>query len=499
MTADTAATAALGPEPITGLGTWGDRRRHPRRLGRLPRLGTPARRRAHLLAPDPAPRPHRRHRPRHRRTRPRLRHGRRASARRVRQPPRGRLPGLLGRSTSATPGSSSAPGSPEARASPRRSPRTRACSPPSPRRRSARSTPAGCAARPCCPAAPAATPRPAAARTAATSPARPATSRPTPGSASRCAATATTTPPPCCSTPTRATCGAGSPPTCPATWPAAWASPRRRSAPWSASGSSRSPNTRHAASSTSTPSSAWTPPARTTSPRPPGITADLLCDAIGQAAAAAAARHRAPGPGRHARLRRADRRPAHPPRHDLPGTGQALNGRGRGQLHRQVRHQDPHRSRRALPAASGTQADIERCAARPTTGGMITTAWQLGSNGHRHPRFRAWAHMLGYGGHFLTKSRRYSVTFGQLRDARTDHRRAARHPGRRTRPLGPPPRRDRRPGPARTWTYAGTGYTAAADAELALASAARAREHSRPGRQRRITNLPADQGRAMNT
>ena len=37
---------------------------------------------------------------------------------------------------------------------------------------------------------------------------------------------------------------------------------------------------------------------------------------------------------------------------------------------------------------------------------------------------RAWAHMLGYGGHFLTKSRRYSVTFGQLRAARADHRRA---------------------------------------------------------------------------
>ena len=34
--------------------------------------------------------------------------------------------------------------------------------------------------------------------------------------------------------------------------------------------------------------------------------------------------------------------------------------------------------------------------------------------------------MLGYGGHFLTKSRRYSVTFGQLRAARADHRRATR-------------------------------------------------------------------------
>ena len=232
----TAATAALDPGPYHGLGTWGDRRRHrDHLLGRLPRLGTPARQLRRLLAPDPAARPHRRHRPGHRRDRPRLRHRRRArgsAPRRLRQPPRGRLPGLLGRCTSATPGSSSARAWPGARASRRRSPRTRACSPPSPRRRSARSTPAGCAARPCCPAAPAATPRRGAARTAGTSPARPATSRTIPGSASRCAATATTTPPPCCSTPGRGSCGAGSPPTCPATWPAAWASPRNGSAPW---------------------------------------------------------------------------------------------------------------------------------------------------------------------------------------------------------------------------------------------------------------------------
>ena len=72
---------------------------------------------------------------------------------------------------------------------------------------------------------------------------------------------------------------------------------------------------------------------------------------------------------------------------------------------------------------------------------MITTAWELGAGqATGEPRFRQWAHMLGYGGHFLTKSRRYSVTFGQLRQARTDHRRAATSPGRRTRPLGPSPR-----------------------------------------------------------
>ena len=106
---------------------------------------------------------------------------------------------------------------------------------------------------------------------------------------------------------------------------------------------------------------------------------------------------------------------------------------------------------------------------------MITTAWQLG----RTARCRAWAHMLGYGGQFLTKSRRYSVTFGQLRQARADHRRATRpaEPGRDAwdRPLDEAvvlvlPT---------IWTYGGTALNPATPiAELAAASAARAREHS---------------------
>jgi hypothetical protein len=50
---------------------------------------------------------------------------------------------------------------------------------------------------------------------------------------------------------------------------------------------------------------------------------------------------------------------------------------------------------------------------------MIDTAWQLGDlpqydglNLHR------WAHMLGFRGHFLTKSRAYSVTFTSIRAER---------------------------------------------------------------------------------
>jgi hypothetical protein len=87
-----------------------------------------------------------------------------------------------------------------------------------------------------------------------------------------------------------------------------------------------------------------------------------------------------------------------------------------------------------------------------------------------------WTHMLGYRGHFLTKSRRYSVTFGQLRTARTEHRRQQRHPGGEHDPWGRP-LDDTIVLTLSTWTYAGTGYTTTPDAKLALASAARARAH----------------------
>ena len=85
--------------------------------------------------------------------------------------------------------------------------------------------------------------------------------------------------------------------------------------------------------------------------------------------------------------------------------------------------------------------------------------------------------MLGYGGHFLTKSRRYSVTFGQLRAARISYRRAQRHPDGERDPWGRP-LDETVVLILSTWTYAGTSHgTVTLGAELAAASAARAREH----------------------
>lgn len=51
---------------------------------------------------------------------------------------------------------------------------------------------------------------------------------------------------------------------------------------------------------------------------------------------------------------------------------------------------------------------------------MIHTAWHLGAQPqHAHLRLRQWAHMLGFRGHFSTRTRHYSTTLTQLRAERT--------------------------------------------------------------------------------
>jgi hypothetical protein len=107
---------------------------------------------------------------------------------------------------------------------------------------------------------------------------------------------------------------------------------------------------------------------------------------------------------------------------------------------------------------------------------MIATAWRLGRPAACGEQLRKWAHMLGFGGHFLTKSRRYSVTFGQLRKARAEHRHARHHPDGERDPWGRP-LDDTVVLVLTTWTVTGIGYRTRAEADLAMAAAARAREH----------------------
>ncbi len=213
-------------------------------------------------------------------------------------------------------------------------------------------------------------------------------------------------------------------------------------------------------------------------PPPPRIDVNVLCDAIRQAAAAVSLTVLA-GTGPTVRLtfgtqQGTDVRPIRG--QDIAGSGQPLN-------HHSVANYIAKYATKTLtvpglPAQRlRHQIDIDalRCTAHYRR--MIITSWQLGSRrAGGQSRFRTWAHMLGYGGHFLTKSRRYSVTFTQLRQARTDHRRAERHPDGERDPWGRPID-ETVVLVIKNWAYAGTGYTAGANDVLALTSAARAREH----------------------
>ncbi|WP_409482798.1 replication initiator [Arsenicicoccus dermatophilus] len=112
-----------------------------------------------------------------------------------------------------------------------------------------------------------------------------------------------------------------------------------------------------------------------------------------------------------------------------------------------------------------------------------------------------WAHMLGFRGHFTTKSRLYSVTLGRLRRARQRFQRLAAQAAREGRPL------DTRDLEARlladdedettlvigSWQYAGTGWPRPGDAALATAAAARAREYRqwRAEQRKSLTFTPA--------
>jgi hypothetical protein len=94
-------------------------------------------------------------------------------------------------------------------------------------------------------------------------------------------------------------------------------------------------------------------------------------------------------------------------------------------------------------------------------------------------RLRKWAHMLGFGGHFSTKSRHYSTTLGALRRARAAY--AIRRRRGNSLPLDAWGRAedDQAVFVVASWSYLGSGYQSTGEAWLAASAAARAREERR--------------------
>ena len=103
-----------------------------------------------------------------------------------------------------------------------------------------------------------------------------------------------------------------------------------------------------------------------------------------------------------------------------------------------------------------------------------------------------WVHMLGFRGHFSSKSRKYSVTLGRLRRARRRFQTLLAEANRRGQEL------DTRDLEARllaeddettlvvgSWSFVGSGWNSDGDTALALAAAARAREYAQRRSDRR--------------
>jgi hypothetical protein len=200
-------------------------------------------------------------------------------------------------------------------------------------------------------------------------------------------------------------------------------------------------------------------------PPPAWASVELLAAALRQTAAQVALACPLGGPP----VRWGDQLDLHPIH---PGTGEQSAGQVAGYL-----------AKYATKATEGLSAALDRPITSLTqlnrlpmpehTSRLVRACWSLG----RQPAtatlgLRRWAHMLGYGGHCLTKSHRYSTTFRALRAARRAWTAIRRHgpavaldrDGRLLPPTGMVA--------VAGWEYAGRGYTTRADAWLADSMAA---------------------------
>jgi hypothetical protein len=128
-----------------------------------------------------------------------------------------------------------------------------------------------------------------------------------------------------------------------------------------------------------------------------------------------------------------------------------------------------------------TEHELDALPVREHVRSYLREAFRFAADGaFAKCRFAACAHALGYRGHCLTKSRRYSTTFKALREAREQHVHAqllARS--------GDATQRAIAGATERLWSlrYAGLGHLTAADAFLAASAAARAREQRKAARE----------------
>jgi hypothetical protein len=222
-------------------------------------------------------------------------------------------------------------------------------------------------------------------------------------------------------------------------------------------------------------------------PPPEGLTAELLEDAVLQAAAAVTVpcpALRDGGPGRYARWgEQLDV-------HNITRDGEA----GELSAEQVAGYIAKYATKATESFGSGLDrrlrdSDLDHLDKLPAhVAELVRACWALGGRPELDGlRLRAWAHMLGFRGHWSTKSRRYSTTFTVLRRARVAF--AKRRHAKDGVPLDAweRPEDDQAVIVVASWVYVGSGYETEGERWLALSAAARAREQRRIAREELTT------------
>jgi hypothetical protein len=130
---------------------------------------------------------------------------------------------------------------------------------------------------------------------------------------------------------------------------------------------------------------------------------------------------------------------------------------------------------------------------------LIAACWTLGDPGPDPDGdfvgLRRWAHMLGFGGHFLTKARRYSITFTNRRQARIIYRRTQTVGSEYEEPRSLDQYDYETTLVIGTLTYAGTGWHTTGDALLANTAADQARSRQQVAREELAHEIGSKQQR----
>jgi hypothetical protein len=137
-----------------------------------------------------------------------------------------------------------------------------------------------------------------------------------------------------------------------------------------------------------------------------------------------------------------------------------------------------HRRVKDSGSTAGTTTRDDRTVARQPG---LDTEPTKSDGANPYARLRRWAHMFGFGGHFLTKTRRRVVAFKTLRETRINFRRTDERNGDST--LRTADHLDETTLIVGTLTFAGVGWHNTGDALLANSAAAQARERHDVGRE----------------